>query len=286
MSDVDSTDAKFAMLNKQIGKKFYTDGYRPTLDDASVLLGGATMLAGLFQAERDRLRAVVRRAQEAWTRHVENYGDDDAFNEWTAAWDALRALDGSADMGGSPTEHVMTGHRPFSELSDGLRRRLADRNAERERIWAAIQAWTEIAHRLNDEGRPVGVEGTEFQPLAPFFDELRAMVFPHEDRDQSITCPKCGKTSHNQNDITNGYCGNCNDWTSTPRNGLPGELAIGTPVVVTHPDSRYTGLRGTVAAAYTDNPAALASGCPIFDVELGDGSMIIIPANAVEEVPP
>lgn len=134
MSDVDSTDAKFAMLNEQIGKKFYTDGYRPTLDDASVLLGGATMLAGLFQAERDRLRAdhdhlvkinaalrtrpdlaeraplvvelfadrdrlraIVRRAQEAWTRHVENYGDDDAFNEWMAAWDALRALDVSGE---------------------------------------------------------------------------------------------------------------------------------------------------------------------------------------------
>lgn len=66
MSDVDSTDAKFAMLNKQIGKKFYTDGYRPTLDDASVLLGGATMLAGLFQAERDRLQAVLANTTSDW----------------------------------------------------------------------------------------------------------------------------------------------------------------------------------------------------------------------------
>lgn len=78
----------------------------------------------------------------------------------------------------------MTGHRPFNELSDGLRRRLADRDAERERIWTAIQSWTEIAHRLDDDGRPVAVEGTEFQPLAPFFTELRAMVFPHEEGDR------------------------------------------------------------------------------------------------------
>jgi hypothetical protein len=45
------------------------------------------------EAERDRLRAVVRRAQETWKRHVENYYDDDAHNDWMAAWDALRTLD-------------------------------------------------------------------------------------------------------------------------------------------------------------------------------------------------
>ena len=32
----------------------------------------------------------------------------------------------------------------------------------------------------------------------------------------SITCPKCGMTSYNPNDIREGYCGNCHDWT-TPR---------------------------------------------------------------------
>lgn len=29
----------------------------------------------------------------------------------------------------------------------------------------------------------------------------------------SITCPVCGMTSHNPNDVTEGYCGNCHDWT-------------------------------------------------------------------------
>jgi ribosomal protein L37E len=32
----------------------------------------------------------------------------------------------------------------------------------------------------------------------------------------SITCPQCGRTSYNANDIREGYCGNCNDWTSKP----------------------------------------------------------------------
>lgn len=33
---------------------------------------------------------------------------------------------------------------------------------------------------------------------------------------RSITCPKCGMTSFNANDIREGYCGNCHDWTSGP----------------------------------------------------------------------
>lgn len=49
-------------------------------------------------AERDGLRAVVRRAQEAWALHVaddpdEYDGTSPALIEWMAAWEALRALD-------------------------------------------------------------------------------------------------------------------------------------------------------------------------------------------------
>lgn len=29
----------------------------------------------------------------------------------------------------------------------------------------------------------------------------------------SITCPRCGRTSHNPNDVREGYCGACHDWT-------------------------------------------------------------------------
>jgi hypothetical protein len=30
----------------------------------------------------------------------------------------------------------------------------------------------------------------------------------------SITCPVCGRTSHNPNDVREGYCGFCHDWTA------------------------------------------------------------------------
>jgi hypothetical protein len=30
----------------------------------------------------------------------------------------------------------------------------------------------------------------------------------------SITCPECGMTSYNPNDIREGYCGNCHTWTA------------------------------------------------------------------------
>lgn len=30
----------------------------------------------------------------------------------------------------------------------------------------------------------------------------------------SITCPVCNMTSYNPNDIREGYCGNCNKWTT------------------------------------------------------------------------
>jgi hypothetical protein len=32
----------------------------------------------------------------------------------------------------------------------------------------------------------------------------------------SITCPDCDRTSWNPDDVREGYCGNCHDWT-TPR---------------------------------------------------------------------
>jgi hypothetical protein len=31
----------------------------------------------------------------------------------------------------------------------------------------------------------------------------------------SITCPDCGRTSYNPNDVREGYCGHCHAWTST-----------------------------------------------------------------------
>ena len=33
------------------------------------------------------------------------------------------------------------------------------------------------------------------------------------DEVESFTCPRCGMTSYNPNDVREGYCGNCHDWT-------------------------------------------------------------------------
>ena len=31
-----------------------------------------------------------------------------------------------------------------------------------------------------------------------------------------ITCPRCGRTSYHPDDIREGYCGACHDWTGLP----------------------------------------------------------------------
>lgn len=33
----------------------------------------------------------------------------------------------------------------------------------------------------------------------------------------SIRCPRCGRISHHPDDVREGYCGACHDWTSEPR---------------------------------------------------------------------
>jgi len=30
---------------------------------------------------------------------------------------------------------------------------------------------------------------------------------------ESFTCPKCGRVSHHPEDVAQGYCSNCHDWT-------------------------------------------------------------------------
>lgn len=40
-----------------------------------------------------------------------------------------------------------------------------------------------------------------------------------------ITCPKCQRTSFNPNDIREGFCGWCDDWTTLPP---PGEVPVVT----------------------------------------------------------
>lgn len=37
-----------------------------------------------------------------------------------------------------------------------------------------------------------------------------------EERGASFTCPNCGATSYNPNDVAESYCGKCHDWTAQP----------------------------------------------------------------------
>lgn len=39
---------------------------------------------------------------------------------------------------------------------------------------------------------------------------------PEPEQPTSITCPKCGRTSHHPEDVRWGYCGACHWWTSDP----------------------------------------------------------------------
>jgi len=34
---------------------------------------------------------------------------------------------------------------------------------------------------------------------------------------ESFTCPRCGRTSHHPDDVREGYCGACHDWTGERR---------------------------------------------------------------------
>lgn len=65
---------------------------------------------------------------------------------------------------------------------------------------------------------------------------------------ESITCPKCGFTSFNPNDVRERYCGNCHDWISdnptTVRLGIrldellaANEVRAGDVHVIISPDS-------------------------------------------------
>lgn len=47
----------------------------------------------------------------------------------------------------------------------------------------------------------------------------------------SLTCPRCGMTTHHPVDITEGYCGKCNDWTSEAGGS-------GRPIAATTPASK------------------------------------------------
>lgn len=76
-------------------------------------------------------------------------------------------------------------------------------------------------------GEPVRVEAkygdgtcTRYPPEAwegaPSTAEEQPLPDKAEQAMKGFTCPQCGRTSYNPNDLREGYCGNCHDWTGTP----------------------------------------------------------------------
>ena len=53
---------------------------------------------------------------------------------------------------------------------------------------------------------------------------------------ESITCPKCHRTSYNPHDIAQGYCGFCHTWTSGPIVAIIGGAISRGPL--TNPEMR------------------------------------------------
>lgn len=66
---------------------------------------------------------------------------------------------------------------------------------------------------------------TALPPPDEFDAELRRLLVRAAKREldaqavavgRAITCPACGRTSYRPDDVRNGYCGTCHDWTRPP----------------------------------------------------------------------
>jgi hypothetical protein len=55
----------------------------------------------------------------------------------------------------------------------------------------------------------------------------------------SFTCPDCGATSYNRNDIREGYCGRCHDWTGDTPYMNARRASSGVPSPSGNDDSRF-----------------------------------------------
>lgn len=63
-----------------------------------------------------------------------------------------------------------------------------------------------------------------FQRDVQFIRDINGLAVGVSDSElvTRITCPRCGRTSSNPNDVREGYCGNCSDWTSQPGPAVSG----------------------------------------------------------------
>jgi len=92
---------------------------------------------------------------------------------------------------------------------------------ERQRHWArgkelrdrCVNSWVLVI----PVGRPEGRQG--YRDILSSISTGEGFTIPVIE-DGAITCPRCSRTSHNPDDVREGYCGNCHDWTWVDR-GTP-----------------------------------------------------------------
>lgn len=196
-----SADAKFAELQEQIGKTFYSEDHQPTLEDAAFLLGGAVMLATTFLAERNRLRDTVNGAVVAIesilaeeyvyeigiptnvilrrvSRALQAQLDGPVRDEVMAEADQLRA---ERDRLVTLIENAKASNDPYFQVNVQLRK---DAEAERDRLQAELaetrtKAWEGLKFRAELAGRASRLE-EERDRLQPIVDALRGYLQANE----------------------------------------------------------------------------------------------------------
>ena len=76
-----------------------------------------------------------------------------------------------------------------------------------------------------------------------------------KDKQPSITCPQCGRTSYHPQDIRHAYCGWCHQWHDTMETN---QMTLVPTIYVDRYDGRYwmffTSPSGAVVRLYTSYP--------------------------------
>jgi hypothetical protein len=96
----------------------------------------------------------------------------------------------------------------------------------------------------------------------------------------SITCPRCGWTSHNANDIREGYCGHCHDWTRDDADdGDADALDLGPCCIC----ETRVGVRNVVPLPLRGPIAGTGWGCIVCNLPL-DGAVAVLCDGCLELV--
>ena len=74
-----------------------------------------------------------------------------------------------------------------------------------------------VLHHVDDALKAEGI------PLTARHRVTRTILYgnPEPRTEPPIICPRCSATSHNRNDVANGYCVRCSWWTSDPTLSTP-----------------------------------------------------------------